>query len=534
MSTVVCLFQLLLVIGHLSVHICNGVPMNPITLYPINCSQLSGNEIFLGESISGLYALHTKQPSLWLGIPSWSDSLMWLNAVKQGYGNNIIYNTSFQSLNGIISLTNYLLSDNPSFEVNGYLKANLKNESIHYALSLAFHYKALIATDDVTENALKSPPLNLKLLRDFTTERNSTYLSIFNEFVSYSGNINDFIIFQHLSKYQYLSDFVIASKSFIFYTDNMESPVVHAIFSILSQSNKARLLGWGASEGDLVGTSSKYNISVVASDFSENLSQFYLLNNTKQTKPLNVAAKRSIKVEQYHYVTFLFTDGDNLQWLQNGFFHSDWYGSDLRGQFPVSWTISGSVQEMAPIVYNTIMNNATGNDSFAMAPSGYGYEIIEDCNDIASFGLNTAASIANSDNILQNINVIDDWNNATGYGPNINAMLDNGDGRMKSILYYFGEAYCGGNGNIFWYKNYPIITGKQALWSGHNDYQQLAAKLNSYPVDPSKDVGYSLIPVHVWSQNMANVSKCIGLLDNTVKVVGIDDFVDLVVQNVRH
>merc|ERR1712154_121429 len=132
--------------------------------------------------------------------------------------------------------------------------------------------------------------------------------------------------------------------------------------------------------------------------------------------------------------------------------------------------------EMAPIIYNTIINNATTNDSFAMGPSGYGYEIIEECNDVPSFGINTAISITKSNNILQNVNVIDNWNK-NNYGPNINVMLDHGDNKIKSILYYFGNAYCGGNGNIFWYKNHPIITGKEALWSGHNNYSQLATKL---------------------------------------------------------
>ena len=512
------------------------VNSGPVILYTVNCSQLSGNAVLLGESISGLYAVQTNAPSLWLEIDGWDESVMWLNELKRQYGeNNIVLNNSFQSLNGIISLTNYLLSQNPSFKINGYVKANITDNSLHYALSLAFHYQALIATDDATENALKAAPLNLRLLRDFTVERNSTYISIFNEFMLYNGNTNDFIVFQELGKYQYLSDFVIASKSFIFYENNMGSHVVSSIFSELSKSNRARLLGWGSSEGNLVGTSSYYNISVVASDWSENLSQFYLLNKTQVfAKNSNTKTKKKIIADEYHYVTFLFTDGDNLQWLQNGFFNTDWYGSDLRGQFPVSWTISGSVQKMAPIVYSTIMNNATKNDSFAMGPSGYGYEIISKCNDVKSFGINTGQSVINSNKSLSNVNVIDDWSNSKSYGPNINIMLDSSNGKIKSILYYFGNAYCGGNGKISWYKNYPIITGKDALWSGHNNYSQLANKLNSYPVSPSSDSGYSLIPVHVWSQNMVNVSKCIGLLNDKVKVVGIDDFVDLVIQNVKH
>eukprot|EP01084_Bolivina_argentea_P266045 451130_1 len=151
--------------------LCIQFNNSAITLYTINCSQLSGNEVLLGESIQGLYALQTNSPSLWFEINGWSDSSLWLNSLAQEYGQNIIYNNSFQSLNDIISLTNYLLTQNTNFKINGYLKANITSQSLHYALSLAFHYNALIATDDKTENALKSLPLNLKLLRDFTTDR---------------------------------------------------------------------------------------------------------------------------------------------------------------------------------------------------------------------------------------------------------------------------------------------------------------------------------------------------------------------------
>ena len=200
----------------------------------------------------------------------------------------------------------------------------------------------------------------------------------------------------------------------------------------------------------------------------------------------------------------------------------------------MSWTISGSVQQLAPIVYDKIMRDSTDNDTFAMAPSGYGYVIPSKYSDIESFGINTAHSIGTSSGILENVNVIDDWNQKDSYSSTIDEMLDAAGGVIKSILYYFGDAYCGGHGKISWHKDYPIITGKEALWDGWNDYSQIADKLNSYPVDPTTETGYSLIPVQVWSNNLLNVSKCIALLNDHVKVVGIDEFVDNIIQNVKH
>merc|ERR1712241_928558 len=104
-------------------------------------------------------------------------------------------------------------------------------------------------------------------------------------------------------------------------------------------------------------------------------------------------------------------------------------------------------------------------DSFAMGPSGYGYEIIDKCNDIESFAQNTIGSIVASGNVLSNVNVIDDWDAKNGkYSPNIDAMLDVDESNaIKSILYYYGDAYVGGNGQIFWHGDTPIITGKEAL-----------------------------------------------------------------------
>lgn len=69
------------------------------------------------------------------------------------------------------------------------------------------------------------------------------------------------------------------------------------------------------------------------------------------------------------------TDGDNLQWMQRTFVSTsnDWYGSSLRGQFPVGWTISPAVLELLPTVAKYIFDNATPNDDFIAAPSGIGY-----------------------------------------------------------------------------------------------------------------------------------------------------------------
>eukprot|EP01084_Bolivina_argentea_P249692 418107_1 len=507
------------------------------TMFIVNSSSLSQPEILLSNSVSGLYANQLNQPSIWLTFNeyNWNMSEFWLDAIKDS-NKDIIYNDSFQQLEGLISITKYLLlSSDSKFQINGYLKANLYDASLHYALSLAFHYKALISTDDITSNALENS-LNLKLLRDFTKETQNTYTTIFDEFVSYNGNTEDFIIIQELGSasnamYKFLPDFAIASKSFIFYDSNCNSSTVSYIFGHLSQSKKgARLLGWGCSgEFSLVNTCSEYNISLVAANYAENMAQFYVINDSsiyQQHQP-----KHSVADTEYHYVTFVWSDGDNLQWLINGFFWDQWYGSKLRGNFPVSWTLSGSVQELAPIVYDKIMSNATSNDSFVMGPSGWSYQYINDYNNVGLFARDTANAIGLSNDILSNINLIDDWKDISSYSNNVNMFIDAAI-NVSSVLYYWFTNYACCNGKIFWHNDVPIITGKLMFWEGINNYTQIANALNSYPVNIKSEQGYSLIPVHVWSQSMQNVSKCIELLNPNVKVVGINEFVKLIKTNV--
>ena len=70
-----------------------------------------------------------------------------------------------------------------------------------------------------------------------------------------------------------------------------------------------------------------------------------------------------------HTVAFVMADGDNLQWLINGFYDVKWYGSPLRGSIPISWTMSGgSVGDVATPILSKIYDDTTVNDSFVIGP----------------------------------------------------------------------------------------------------------------------------------------------------------------------
>ena len=71
-----------------------------------------------------------------------------------------------------------------------------------------------------------------------------------------------------------------------------------------------------------------------------------------------------------HTVTFLMTDGDNIQWLLSGFASGPaWFGSPDRGKVAMGWTISPALAELAPNVMGYIYDHAHAGADQVCGPS---------------------------------------------------------------------------------------------------------------------------------------------------------------------
>lgn len=126
----------------------------------------------------------------------------------------------------------------------------------------------------------------------------------------------------------------------------------------------------------------------------------------------------------------------------------------------------------------------------------------------------------------------------------LNVLADNADiasvdsltaqDAIDAIVMYLYSDYSGLHGAIDWSNGKPVIGGRWNLWTpGFENVTSLAAKLNNMPRDPGSSDGYSLIPVHVWSQNVTAVVEVQKLLDEGVEVVTPDVFVARVVENLK-
>jgi hypothetical protein len=75
-----------------------------------------------------------------------------------------------------------------------------------------------------------------------------------------------------------------------------------------------------------------------------------------------------------HYVTFVVTDGDNVQWNLGGF--PGYFNQYARGGFNMGWSLSPALADLAPSVLRWHFDNSSNApraDFFIAGPSGSGY-----------------------------------------------------------------------------------------------------------------------------------------------------------------
>ena len=134
---------------------------------------------------------------------------------------------------------------------------------------------------------------------------------------------------------------------------------------------------------------------VNAADLAKDLSLF---TNVRVSEPIkqHTHSPPPVTKQNYHTVCFLFTDGDNIQWMLNAFATTtNWFASPYRqvsyyplshaltfyccrGMTHIGWTVSPALLELAPSVMEYLYRNAADNhrnasDFFVAAPSGVGY-----------------------------------------------------------------------------------------------------------------------------------------------------------------
>ena len=471
----------------------------PDILFIMDDQKLSAPQQFVIQSLQGLLAQY--RPRIYR--VSDEGSLMWLSELHSRYG--VYMRDTFQrNYTGIVRF----------FEdsLDGYILCALSGPSANAALSLCAHYNAIA----VPEELEKDFPFLKKLLDVRTWTEEDVYAKFHD---SLSRNI---LVYQKEANKNFLGDYTVFANAFRFY-EPVGNPFTQAVFKDMHPN--AALLGWGDDERELVRAASKNSIMVHAADYANNLS--VLTNVDAAYHQLDNPVSFDTLSTKVHTVCFLMTDGDNIQWLTHNFATSkNWYNSDERGTIPLGWTISPALSELAaPImkyVYDNASHSTTGRDYFVAAPSGIGYLYPEGFPEML-----TNADLLNKYMKKADLSIVNVIGNARN--PDLSAYTQCSN--IDAVFYYMYSDYAGWKGKIMWSNDKPIIGGRFSLWGDKETPVSLAQKINGSVKNQFQPEGYSLIPVHVWSNTVEDVKKCINMLDGDVRVVAPDDFVKLIKKN---
>lgn len=370
--------------------------------------------------------------------------------------------------------------------------------------------------------------IDLKYLKKFYKENKSRFR-------------NDSLV--HMYYYaQGMRDFAVQQNIFVMYVDDSDYEARLFRDSVMRDLKPSSIIfGWCQYEIKFTESASRYGHCVIPSDHSWNLSLLSSFNATDEKFKAPFEGEVQLDPTK-HYVAIVYSDGDNLQWIQNGFneFHT-WqsYGIDI----PMSWTFPPIAAELTDVDIKRTLSNSK-NATFITGPSGGGYARITNMNskELEAFSDYTASVMLESG--LGIVTFLDEIKYET-FDLSMQKRLryfsryDNIEG---GILQLDPNSYAGGGGRVYFSDDKPFVTVGFSLWhpSGNADevtnewLAEQAAIINAKPADIKTINGYTVINVHPWTVGPDDLAYFVSQLDDGVEVVAVDELLAAVEQNVPH
>ena len=400
--------------------------------------------------------------------------------------------------------------------INGWLPVTPENEEA--VIQLGLEKRADISGDNI----------DLKYLRKFYKENKDNFR-------------NDSLV--HMYYYAHgMRDFAVQQNIFVMYVEDADYEGRLFRDSVMKDLEpSSAIFGWCQYEVKFTESASRYGHYVIPSDHSWNLSILSSFDATDEKFDAPFDGEIQLDSEK-HYVAIVYSDGDNLQWIQNGFseFHT-WqsYGTDT----PVTWTFAPIAAELTDVDIKRTLENS-GNATFITGPSGGGYARVTKMNseELEAFSDYTASVMLESG--LGIMTLLDEIEN------------DNFDRSMQKRLGYFSrydnikggilqldpDSYAGGGGRVYFSDDKPFVSVGFSLWhpSGNADevtnewLAEQAAIINAKPADIKTINGYTVINVHPWTVGPDDLAYFVSQLDDRVEIVSADKLLAAIEQNIPH
>jgi hypothetical protein len=481
-------------------------------LYSVNEDNLTPDDIFTVSTLQGLLA--RTSPTIYR-LKTGSDYNLWAEELQRVWG--VQFDSSLSTLHDLLH------KFRPA--VKGFVLADLGKPSTSAALTLCASNSYIAAT-----------PNNIKTLQAAGIPQAYDARGHDVDWAISLGNSSGFTYSKRIAVLQdptksfgYLSDYATFAGAITWWDVNMKSPLSQRVLrSLLTPA----VLGWGVSEDATVAAASATGGWVHASDWAKNLdtlSSYAMGGHLSQKKRKSTPSLSP--ADKVHTVTFLMTDGDNIQWLLNNFASGNqWWSDKARGKVPMGWTLSPALIELSSATLSYLYRTASANDYFVAAPSGVGYSY----PDLLTPGALSTFSEISANYMkasgLSILNIIGEKYSQTA-SEKLLAYPE-----IDAIFWYDYYSYISGHGNITFIHDKPVVSARYQLWDGSFDsVATLIPKLLELPKDPSSADGYSLVTVHVWSNNVTDAFQVYEALQKAggFDVVTPNTFVERIAKNMR-
>lgn len=481
----------------------------------ISSGNLNDNERVLVSTLAGLAARVSGDQ---IYINEGGPSAVWLKEMEDSYGIRLKTHNTWASL-----LSHYLEKG----IIKGYILyrpySDGKSQSINVATTLCGILRGIAVTEDMVPR-LRS----MGITKELADVRDHDEKWLYENFRDKLDNSLAADLKPDIN--HHLRDYVSMTNAFAFYDYNARNDWSWRSEILSGLDNGAYCFGYyDADEWGMVNNASSLGVSMLPSDLAANLATMSSIHDTNGLTQ-RAATKEVETEENVHYVTFLVSDGDNIAF--NLWSMQEYFSDPAHGQFPIGFTISPSLYDLAPAAMHWYYRNSRTNDYFVAGPSGSSYifpsKMPDDKLDAYLTQLNgyvekSGLTICNilDQGIMDNPRVYNKYLSQ----PNIDAIFytgyaEKGDGRIK-----FSD-----NGK-------PIIEQRSVLWEGidggsdRGEEQTVIAQINGRPADPHSPDGYTFVFVHCWTKTQTNIKTVIEALNPNVRVVAPDVFVQLVKQN---
>ncbi len=342
--------------------------------------------------------------------------------------------------------------------------------SINVATSLAGLLNG-ITVDEGLEAAAQAH--GLKMLVD---ARDKTQAWCFD---TYQGQLNRRMLCTQDPRKPNVRDLAIAQKALTVYGNGKPITEIMKWLEPLSP-----ILGWnGGDEFDTTALSSDFGHIQTATDWCNNLPVLMAGTEAARSPQARSFDPRAIDWnDSRSAVSFVCSDGDNVQWWEGNFFRSaegkSYWGAPERGKIPFGWSCCfAHLAQLCPEIIGYAAATQSANDSFIEWGGGYyfpdrfGAKRTNRWDLLAEHSWRTWAIMKTNNTRIIGFNVakFDSPDALKAYA----TIAGQTDGLLGILVFQYDQ-YEAGAGKVFWVKDrngveIPVVSARYSIWNHLNN-----------------------------------------------------------------